>query len=53
MDDVKEKTVAQLKWLAHDELQHCFQQWKIRIQRYITIGGENVEGDENKIVRLQ
>jgi len=31
--------------LSKDDLQHCFQQWKIRKERCRDRGGEYIEGD--------
>lgn len=35
-----------------NDLQHCFQQWKIHIKQYIIRGEEYVKQDESKVIRL-
>ena len=44
VEEVKTKTDL-LKKVTLDDLQHCFQQWKTRMQRCIDREGEYVEGD--------
>nr|CAH7722444.1 unnamed protein product [Callosobruchus chinensis] len=45
VEDVKEKTADLLKRLTRHDMQHCFEQWKTRMQRCIDREGEYVEGD--------
>nr|CAH7723473.1 unnamed protein product [Callosobruchus chinensis] len=45
VEDVKEKTADLLKRLTLHDMQHCFEQWKTRMQRCIDREGEYVEGD--------
>lgn len=47
VEDVKVKTAELLKSLTLDDLQHCFEQWKKRMQRYIDREGEYFEGDRS------
>lgn len=47
LEEVKTKTADQLKGLTSDDLQHCFEQWKIRMQRCVDKGGEYIEGDHS------
>lgn len=47
VEQVKAKTADLLKRLTTDELQHCFEQWKTRMQRCIDRQGEYVEGDRS------
>jgi hypothetical protein len=46
VDEVKTKMVDLLNRLSTDDLQHCFEQWKIRMQQCID-GREYIEGDSN------
>jgi len=45
MDEVKVKTAELLYSLTPNDLQHCFEQWKIRMQRCVDREGMYVEGD--------
>jgi len=47
MDEVKVKTVELLYSLTSNDLHHCFEQWKIRMQRCVDREGMyvEVEGD--------
>lgn len=45
VEDVKQKTADLLKRLTLNDMQHCFEQWKTRMQRCIDRDGEYVEGD--------
>lgn len=49
VDEEKEKIVALLKGLTHQHsvLQHCFQLWKIHMQRCKDRGETYVEGDNS------
>jgi hypothetical protein len=49
VDAVKAKATELTNKLKED-LQHCFQQWKIRMERCRDRGGEYIEGDNNSIV---
>jgi hypothetical protein len=50
VDAVKEKVTKLMNKLPDDELQHCFQQWKFRMERCRDQGGEYIEGDNIFIV---
>jgi hypothetical protein len=39
VDEVNSKTVDLLNRVSADDLQHCFEQWKIRVQQCIDGGG--------------
>jgi len=45
VDAVKAKATQLLNSLTQDDLQHCFQQWKIRMERCRNRGGDYIEGD--------
>jgi hypothetical protein len=45
VDEVKAKVTEFMNKLSEDELQQCFQQWKIRNERCRDRGGEYIEGD--------
>ncbi|PNF25994.1 hypothetical protein B7P43_G06385, partial [Cryptotermes secundus] len=45
VDAVKAKATQLLKSITQDDLQHCFQQWKIRMERCRDRGGDYIEGD--------
>jgi hypothetical protein len=36
--------------MSEDDLQHCFQQWKVLMERCRDQGGEYIEGDSISIV---
>jgi hypothetical protein len=50
VDAVKAKATDLMNKLSEDELQHCFQQWKIRMGRCRDRGGEHIEGDNISVV---
>ena len=50
IDAVKAKVAELMNKLSEDDLQHCFQQWKIRMDRCRDRGGEYIEGDNISIV---
>jgi len=50
VDAVKAKATELMNKLSEDDLQHCFQQWKIRMERCRDRGGEYIEGDSISIV---
>ena len=50
VDAVKAKTTELMNKLPEDDLQHCFQQWKIRMEKCKDHGGEYIEGDNISIV---
>jgi len=50
VDAVKAKATQILNSITQDELQHCFQQWKIRMERCRDRGGDYIEGDNISIV---
>ncbi|GFG32268.1 hypothetical protein Cfor_09902 [Coptotermes formosanus] len=45
VDAVKAKATELMNKLSEDDLQHCFQQWKMRMERCTDRGGEYIEGD--------
>jgi hypothetical protein len=47
---VKAKATDLLNKLSEDEMQHRFQQWKIRMVRCRDRGGEYIEGDNISVV---
>ena len=49
-DAVKAKTTEPMNKLSEDDLQHCFQQWKIRMERCRDRIGEYIEGDNISIM---
>jgi len=50
IDAMKAKAMVLMNKLSEDDLQHCFQQWKIRLERCRDRGGEYIEGDNISIV---
>jgi hypothetical protein len=50
VDAVKAKAMDLMNKLSEDDLQHCFQQWKIRMERCRDRGG--IEGDNFSIVKF-
>ena len=50
VDAVKAKAMQLLKSITQDDLQHCFQQWKIRMERCRDRGGDYIEGYDISIV---
>ena len=50
VDAVKAKLTQLLNSLTQDDLQHCYQQWKIRMQWCRDPGGDYIEGDTISIV---
>jgi hypothetical protein len=50
VDAVKAKAAELMNKLTEDDLQHCFQQWKIRMEQCKDRGGEYIEGDNISIV---
>ena len=47
---VKANATQLLNSLSQDDLQHCFQQWKIRMERCRDRGGDYIEGDNISMV---
>ena len=47
---VKAKATELMNKLSEYDLQHCFQQWKTRMERCRDRGEEYIEGDNNSIV---
>ncbi|VVC45839.1 Transposase, type 1 [Cinara cedri] len=45
MEAVKQKTAELLKALTEEDFQHCFDQWKKRMERRVARGGEYIEGE--------
>jgi len=50
VDAVKTKATELMNKLSEDDLQHCFQQWKIRMERCRDWVGEYIEDDNISIV---
>ena len=50
VDAVKAKATQLLNSLTQNDLQHCFQQWKIRMERWRDRGGDYIKGDNISIV---
>jgi len=50
IDAAKAKAMEVMNKLSEDDLQHCFQQWKIRMERCRDGGGEYAEGDNISVV---
>ena len=50
VDAVKAEATELMNKLSEDDLQHCFQQWKIRMELCRDRGGEYIEGDNITIV---
>jgi len=50
VDAVKAKATQLLNSLTQDDLQHCFQQWKIRMERFRDRERNYIEGDNISIV---
>jgi hypothetical protein len=50
VDAVKAKATEVMKTLSEKDLQHCFQQWKIRMEWCTGQGGDHFEGNNISIV---
>jgi hypothetical protein len=50
IDAVKAKATEVMKRLSEKDLLHCFQQWKIHMERCRGQGGDRVEGGNISIV---
>jgi len=50
VDAVEAKATELMNKVSEDDLQHCFQQWKIRKERCRDREGEYIEGDNISIV---
>jgi hypothetical protein len=50
VDAVNAKATQLLKSITQDDLQHYFQQWKIRMERCRDRGGDYIEQDNISIV---
>ena len=50
VDALKAKATQLLNSITQDDLQHCFQQWKIRMERCRDRVGDYIEGDNISIV---
>ncbi|KAL4154057.1 hypothetical protein QTP88_001890 [Uroleucon formosanum] len=46
VEAVKTKATEVLKALQEKDFQHCFNQWKIRMERCVKHGGEYIEGEK-------
>ena len=47
VNGVKKKTTELLRQLTENDLQHCFDQWKTRMQRCVDAEGEYIEGERS------
>ncbi|KAG5326445.1 GVQW3 protein, partial [Acromyrmex heyeri] len=47
MEEVKRKSAELLNALTKEDFQHCFDQWKKRMERYVARGGEYIEGEHS------
>ncbi|KAG5337601.1 MOS1T transposase, partial [Acromyrmex charruanus] len=45
MEEVKRKSAELLNALTKEDFQHCFDQWKKRMERCVARGGEYIEGE--------
>ncbi|GFG40328.1 hypothetical protein Cfor_03553 [Coptotermes formosanus] len=50
IDAVKAKATELMNKLSEDDLQHCFEKCKMRMERCRDRGGEYIEGDNISIV---
>jgi hypothetical protein len=50
VDTVKAKAMVVMKEISEKVLQHCFQQWKIRMELSRDCRGDHFEGDNNSVV---
>lgn len=49
VEEVKQKSLHELKTIPVDEFINCFEQWKKRLQKCIAVDGVYFEGDKNLI----
>lgn len=49
MEEVKRKSAELLNALTKEDFQHCFDQWKKRMERCVARGGEYIEGEHSII----
>jgi hypothetical protein len=49
VEAVKEKAMEVMYGLTENDLQHCYEQWKIHMERCRDRGGEYIEGDNMKL----
>ncbi|KAG5320522.1 MOS1T transposase, partial [Acromyrmex heyeri] len=47
MEEVKRKSAELLNALTKEDFQHCFDQWKKRMERCVARGGEYIEGEHS------
>jgi len=47
MEEVKRKSAKLLNALTKEDFQHCFDQWKKRMERCVARGGEYIEGEHS------
>ncbi|KAG5345622.1 MOS1T transposase, partial [Acromyrmex heyeri] len=47
MEEVKRKSAELLNALTKEDFQHCFDQWKKRMERCVARGGEYIEGQHS------
>ncbi|KAG5321996.1 MOS1T transposase, partial [Acromyrmex heyeri] len=47
MEEVKRKSAELLNVLTKEDFQHCFDQWKKRMERCVARGGEYIEGEHS------
>lgn len=51
VEAVKQKATETMNMLTENDLKHCFEQWKIRMEKCRDSGGEYFEGDKVKVVK--
>ena len=49
MEEVKRKSAELLNGLTKNYFQHCFEQWKKRMERCVERGGEYIEGEHSVV----
>lgn len=51
VEAVKQKATETMNMLTENDFKHCFEQWKIRMEKCRDSGGEYIEGDKVKVVK--
>ena len=52
VEEAKAKTAQLLNGLGVEEVYHCFEQWRTRMQRCVDKEGGYIEGDNSQIVKF-
>lgn len=47
VEEVKQKSLEDIKKTTKSEFQNCFEQWENRLNKCITVNGDYFEGDKN------